>query len=66
MKPLIQCVTLHGGRVGLSIDTPRQIMADQGRANVIGIAPATPEQCEWVRQMGGNVPTGGRLKGHKS
>lgn len=57
-KKVIKYITLSGGRCGLSTATNKDILASEGRANVASIRPATREDVEWVRAMGGHVPEG--------
>lgn len=56
--PIINMVRLTNGRCGLTTDPPKQVMLEQGSANVRSIKPATADDVHWVRQMGGNVPHG--------
>jgi len=57
-KKVIKYIQLYNGRCGLSTSTKREILADEGRANVANITYATDAQVSWVRSMGGHVPDG--------
>jgi hypothetical protein len=57
-RKTIKYITLTGGRCTLSTDTNRKIFDEEGRANVTLIRPATMDEVEWVRAMGGHVPEG--------
>ncbi len=55
-------VTLIGERVGLvAADTLREAKQEaaeaNGRNNILSVTLATEEEIEWVRSMGGFVPT---------
>lgn len=52
----IYYVSLHSGHCGLTTD-PKRTLREEGTANVKSITKATAEQIEWVRAMGGHVPT---------
>jgi hypothetical protein len=57
-KKVIKYITLSGGRCGLSTATDKDILASEGRANVASIRPATREDVDWVRAIGGHIPEG--------
>lgn len=61
IKQKLYTATLYGGYCYLvkasSIDNARkQALSEQGSCNLQHIAPASDEDIEWVRAMGGQVP----------
>jgi hypothetical protein len=61
MKEQLYKVTLFGGYCGLiaasSLAEAKKVaMSEQGSSNVQYVAPATREDLEWVKGMGGHIP----------
>jgi hypothetical protein len=55
-------VNLFGGYIGLIsanslTEAKKKAMSEQGSANVQSVYPADPEDIDWVRRMGGVVPS---------
>jgi len=54
----IRYIKLFGGRCGLTTDTKREVLRREGESNVLDVRPATQQEVDWVRAMGGRVPEG--------
>jgi hypothetical protein len=65
MKPIINYISLVGGRCGLTTESKREVLARCGSENVVATEPATQEQVDWIRAMGGKVPDGRVVKRKK-
>lgn len=62
----IKYVGLEGGYCALSTASKKAILDAHGRDNVTVIRPATKDEVEWVRAMGGHVPEDVRRAGRLS